>query len=123
MEKDLAVWARDIIIPKTDEEKRQLIDGALWKLDIRYAWSYKGLCQSMGCGKTNRCLTGPDPTKLKTGIGKTDMAADEFYWQDYLGKDYAVRAIQLARQYGNPDDLFLSMITDRKALTRENALD
>lgn len=45
----------------------------------------------------------PDPTKLKTGVGKT-LAADEFYWQDYLGKDYAVRAIQLARKYGNATD-------------------
>ena len=45
----------------------------------------------------------PDPSKLKTGLGKT-LAADEFYWQDYLGKDYAVRAIQLARKYGNATD-------------------
>jgi len=50
----------------------------------------------------------PDPTQLKTGIGKT-LAGDEFYWQDYLGKDYAVRAIQLARKYGNATDkLFIN---------------
>ena len=47
--------------------------------------------------------------ELKTGVGKTNMAADEFYWQDYLGKDYAVRAIQLARKYGNSaDKLFIN---------------
>ncbi len=45
------------------------------------------------------------PYELKTGIGRTNMAADEFYWQDYLGKDYAVKAFQLARKYGNPTDI------------------
>jgi len=45
------------------------------------------------------------PYELKTGIGRPNMAADEFYWQDYLGKDYAVKAFQLARQYGNPTDI------------------
>jgi hypothetical protein len=36
------------------------------------------------------------PYELKTGIGRTNIPADEFYWQDYLGKDYAVKAFQLA---------------------------
>ena len=50
----------------------------------------------------------PDPTQLKTGVGQT-LAADQFFWQDYMGKDYASRAIQLERQYGNPDDkLFIN---------------
>lgn len=49
----------------------------------------------------------PDQYALKTGIGKTELAEDEFYWQDYLGKDYAVKAIQLARKYGNPNDILL----------------
>jgi len=30
--------------------------------------------------------------------------ADEFYWQDYLRKDYAVQAFQLARAHGNQSD-------------------
>jgi len=46
----------------------------------------------------------PDSYQLKTGVGKT-LAADEFYWQDYLGKDYAVTAFKLARQYGNASDI------------------
>lgn len=48
---------------------------------------------------------------IKTGKGKTDLASDEFYWQDYFltPKDYAVEAFKLARQYGNPDDkLFIN---------------
>jgi len=47
----------------------------------------------------------PDQYALKTGVGKTDLADDEFYWQDYLGKDYAVKAFQLARKYSNANDL------------------
>lgn len=46
----------------------------------------------------------PDPYELKTGIGK-ELAADEFYWQDYLGKDYAVTAFNLARKHGNETDI------------------
>jgi GH35 family endo-1,4-beta-xylanase len=45
------------------------------------------------------------PYELKTGIGRTNIPADEFYWQDYLGKDYGVKAFQLARKYGNPTDI------------------
>ena len=94
----------DIIIPKTDEEKRQLIDGALENWISGMLGATKDYVKAWDV--VNEPMSDwPDPTKLKTGIGKTDMAADEFYWQDYLGKDYAVRAIQLARQYGNPDDL------------------
>lgn len=45
-----------------------------------------------------------NPYELKTGVGRT-LASGEFYWQDYLGKDYALRAFQLAEENGNPDDL------------------
>ena len=45
------------------------------------------------------------PAELKTGFGNPDVPADHFFWQDYLGKDYAVRAFELAEQYGNPDDI------------------
>ena len=43
----------------------------------------------------------PDPSQLKTT--PSNPASNEFYWQDYLGKDVAVKAIQFARQYGAPD--------------------
>jgi endo-1,4-beta-xylanase len=45
------------------------------------------------------------PYELKTGIGRTNIADDEFFWQDYLGKDYAVTAFKLARQHGNQNDI------------------
>lgn len=57
----------------------------------------------------NEPMDDGKPYELKTGIGNADLPVDEFYWQDYLGKDYAVKAFQLARQYGNPDDkLFIN---------------
>ncbi|MCD8261632.1 MAG: endo-1,4-beta-xylanase [Bacteroides sp.] len=44
------------------------------------------------------------PYELKTGKGQV-LGSDEFYWQDYLSKDYAVTAFNLARRYGNPGDI------------------
>ena len=35
----------------------------------------------------------------------TDLANDDFYWVKYLGKDYAVTAFNLARQYAEPSDV------------------
>lgn len=52
----------------------------------------------------NEPMDDGKPYELKTGVGKK-LAADEFYWQDYMGKDYAVTAFQLARKYGNPNDV------------------
>lgn len=93
---------RSIIIPKTDEEKREIIAGAM------ESW----ISQMVGhCSPTvhawdvvNEPMDDGKPSGLKSGIGK-ELASDEFYWQDYLGKDYAVMAFKLARQYGNPDDV------------------
>jgi anion transporter len=97
----------DLIVEKTAEQKRVLVDGALEK------WISGMLSATKDYVKVwdvvNEPMSDyPDPSQLKTGAGKT-LAADEFYWQDYLGKDYAVRAIQLARKYGNADDkLFIN---------------
>ncbi|MFY7910335.1 MAG: endo-1,4-beta-xylanase, partial [Emticicia sp.] len=52
----------------------------------------------------NEPMDDGKPYELKTGVGRT-LKADEFYWQDYLGKDYGVMAFQLARKYGNPNDI------------------
>ncbi|MFW6267572.1 MAG: endo-1,4-beta-xylanase, partial [Marinilabiliaceae bacterium] len=52
----------------------------------------------------NEPMDDGNPYELKTGEG-AELADDEFYWQDYLGKDYAVLAFNLAREYGDDDDL------------------
>lgn len=93
----------DQIIEKTPEEKRDTISYALdnWisgmlnvTKDYVKAWDV-----------VNEPMDDGSPYELKTGIGKSDLADDHFYWQDYLGKDYAVMAFNLARQYGNSDDI------------------
>ena len=89
-------------VEKTAEEKRVIIDKALDKWIAAMLGASKDYVKAWDV--VNEPMSDwPDPTKLKTGVGKT-LAADEFYWQDYLGKDYAVRAIQLARKYGNATD-------------------
>ena len=46
-------------------------------------------------------------------------ANDEFYWEKYMGKDYAVTAFKLARQYGNSDDkLFINDYNLESNLTK-----
>jgi GH35 family endo-1,4-beta-xylanase len=95
-------------IVKTDEEKMQIIGEAM----ETWISGMVGACKETvhAWDIVNEPMSDwPDPSLLKTGVGKTDMSADEFYWQDYLGKDYAVKAIQFARQYGNSDDkLFIN---------------
>lgn len=97
-------WAisGDIIIEKTPEEKKQIIAEELerWiagmlEVSKDYVKAWDVLNEPMDDG---------NPYELKTGVGR-DLAADEFYWQDYLGKDYVVDAFRLAREYGNPDDI------------------
>lgn len=92
---------------KTPEQKKTIIGGALdkWitgmvKNCAPYVNAWDVVNEPMDDGK---------PYELKTGVGKINMAADEFYWQDYLGKDYAVEAFRLARKNGNPTDkLFIN---------------
>ncbi|WP_321996826.1 endo-1,4-beta-xylanase [Draconibacterium orientale] len=94
-------------LPLTPEEKADTLSWALdnWiagmmevSKDYVHAWDV-----------VNEPMDDGNPYELKTGVGKTDMAADEFYWQDYLGKDYAVMAFNLAAQYGSPEDkLFIN---------------
>jgi len=46
-------------------------------------------------------------------------ASDQFYWEKYLGKNYAVTAFNLAHQYGNSDDkLFINDFNLESNLTK-----
>lgn len=97
------------IIEKTDEEKAEIIRDAMkdWISKMvthckPYVHAWDVVNEPMDDGKTS---------DIKSGKGKTDLASDEFYWQDYFltPKDYAVEAFKLARLYGNPDDkLFIN---------------
>lgn len=90
------------IVEKTAPEKTLLIGGAL------DTWMKGMLDASKGTVKAwdvvNEPMNDGKPYELKTGVGRT-LATDEFYWQDYLGKDYGVTAFKQARAYGNASDI------------------
>lgn len=91
------------IVEKTAEEKKTLVSTALEKWIKDIVTVSKG--QVKAWDVVNEPMDDGRPTELKTGVGKTNLAADEFYWQDYMGKDYALKAFQWARQYGNATDI------------------
>lgn len=91
------------IIEMTPEEKQDTITAELnrWiagmmevSKDYVHAWDV-----------VNEPMDDGNPSELKTGIGNDNLPSDHFYWQDYMGKDYAVEAFNMARQYGNVDDI------------------
>jgi endo-1,4-beta-xylanase len=90
------------IIEKTSAQKDSIITAALNK----WITGMVGTCKSdvKAWDIVNEPMDDGKPAELKTGVGRT-LKADEFYWQDYMGKDYAVKAIAMARAAGNPNDL------------------
>lgn len=91
-------------IEKTPEEKKAIITEALDKWISGMVTNCKTYVKAWDV--VNEPMSDwPNQFELKTGVGKTNMAADEFYWQDYLGKDYAVEAFRLARLHGNSNDI------------------
>jgi endo-1,4-beta-xylanase len=90
------------IVQKNAAEKEAIIAGELER------WISGMVTHAAPKVKAWEVLTEPmddaKPAELRSGVGRT-LAADEFYWQDYLGKDYGLKAFQLARKYGNDKDL------------------
>ena len=95
-------------IEKTPAQKEQILSKALETFIAGMLGATKDYVKAWDV--VNEPMSDwPDNYALKTGVGKAKLADDEFYWQDYLGKDYAVKAITLARKYGNADDkLFIN---------------
>jgi GH35 family endo-1,4-beta-xylanase len=106
-------------IPLTPEEKK---DTLTWAMEN---W-VKGMMEACGGYVTawdavNEALSGTDKDadgmydlqSATRGTVSTEDAANNFYWQDYLGdEDYVRTVIRLARRYfaesgGNPSDLKL----------------
>lgn len=86
-------------IEKTPEEKKEILLAAL------EAW-IKGMMEACeGYVKSwdvvNEPLSDGNTDELKSDPDHTDI--DNFYWQDYLGKDYARYAVKFARQHGGAD--------------------
>ena len=93
-----------IYIDKTDAEKAQIIGDAMTSWISSMVTHYKG--QVKAWDVVNEPMN--EDGTLRDGSATT-TATDVFYWVKYLGKDYAVKAFKLARQYGNADDkLFIN---------------
>jgi len=101
------VYRKPVILQLSADEKARIIGGAMDK------WISEMVTQSKPYVKAwnvvNEPMDDTKPNTLKTAAGRATLASDEFFWQDYLGKDYAVRAFKMARLNGNADDvLFIS---------------
>ena len=92
-------------IPKTPEEKTRIISGELgnWIKQIMVITgdSINGTNSIKDWTVVNQPMDDNNPTQLKTA--PASPGTTDFYWQDYLGKDYARMAVQLARQNGGND--------------------
>ena len=98
-----ATGGNTTVVEKTAAEKKYLLTEALDKWMSGMVGAGKSVVKAWDV--VNEPMDDGNPSELKTGVGKPNMATDEFYWQDYLGKDYAVTAFKMARQYGNAGDL------------------
>lgn len=94
------------IIWKTDEEVKVILTNHL------ESWISGAMEASNGYIKAwnvvNEPMEDAAPTELKSDPNpptdpKNWIADQNFYWQDYLGKDYARVAVKYARQYGGND--------------------
>ncbi|WP_342646907.1 endo-1,4-beta-xylanase [Mucilaginibacter sp. CSA2-8R] len=90
------------MVEKTAEQKKTLVTAAMDTWIKGMVTATKDYVKVWNV--VNEPMDDAKPSELKTGAGRK-VAADEFYWQDYMGKDYAVKAFQLARQYGNATDI------------------
>jgi GH35 family endo-1,4-beta-xylanase len=97
---ELKVAKAPTYIEKTDEEKAQLIGAAMEDFITQMVSHYKNDITAWDV--VNEPMNN-DGT-LRDG-NVSDPASDEFYWQKYLGKDFAVTAFNLAREHGNQGDI------------------
>ena len=92
------------VIERTDEEKTGIIEAAMEDWISKLVTHYKDDVHAWDAVNEPMLESG----EVRNG-DVSDPADDEFYWVKYLGKDYAVTAFNLARQYGNTDDkLFIN---------------
>ncbi|WP_442796369.1 endo-1,4-beta-xylanase [Pelobium manganitolerans] len=97
----------DLIVEKTPAEKKTIITGALTNfisamVDTckNYVKAWDVVNEPISDGNSGR------PYNLKTLAEVTGtVPSDFFFWQDYLGEDYAVEAFKIARQHANAGDL------------------
>lgn len=89
-------------IVKTPEEKKTIITAELDKWIKAIAGAGKDKVKSWSV--IYQPMDETDPSKLRSGPATGTPAANTFYWQDYLGKDYAAVAIGMVKKYANAGD-------------------
>ncbi|PCH71402.1 MAG: glycosyl hydrolase family 10 [Bacteroidales bacterium] len=92
-----------VIIEKTDEEKAELIGGAMESFITQMVTHFKGDVHAWDV--VNEAMK--EGGSVRDG-NVTDAGDDHFYWVKYLGKDYAVTAFNLARQFDADAKLFIN---------------
>lgn len=90
------------IVDKTPFEKTSIVSNQMQQ------WISRFVSQTKNTIRVREVVSDPihetNTSLIRTGVGLT-QADGEFYWQDYIGKDYAVEAFKLARQHGNSNDI------------------
>lgn len=108
-----------IKIEKTDQEKKQIISDAMKSWITGMVGHYKGKVH--GWDVVNEAMT--ESGALRTGTSVADKAADEFYWQDYIGEDFAADAFKFAKQADPDAKLFINDYNlETPGLTKLNGL-
>jgi len=88
-------------IIKTPEEKTNIITAELDKWIKGVGEVGKDRVQAWGV--VYQPMDDANPTELRSGHTTDTPPANTFFWQDYLGKDYAATAIGMIKQYANAD--------------------
>ena len=91
-------------VEKTDEQKKELITGAMeeWiKGMLDHCKDRIQIWDVINEPISDNCLL----RGIETSTPVADRDDQEFYWGEYMGKEYAVKAFEFARKYGNPNDL------------------
>jgi GH35 family endo-1,4-beta-xylanase len=92
-----------IVSNKTAEEKEFIVNSELEKWIFGVVSNSKDVVKAWNV--VNEPMDDANPTQVKTGVGVA-ASATQFFWQDYLGgKDYGIKAFNLAKQNANSTDL------------------
>nr|WP_294897645.1 endo-1,4-beta-xylanase [uncultured Pedobacter sp.] len=94
---------QDQIIEKSSAEKKSLITAELTRFISAMVDTSKKYVKAWDV--VNEPMDDNNPYQIKTGVGQLNLPADDFFWQDYMGKDFGVEAFKIARQHCNPKDL------------------
>ncbi|MCL1943876.1 MAG: endo-1,4-beta-xylanase [Candidatus Azobacteroides sp.] len=97
-------------IEKTPEEKAAILEPVLVKYITDVVTHFSTSAKYKGMVPAWEVVNEPmndNGSGLKTGVGAT-LDGDDFYWQDYLGKDYAVIAFKAARAADPDAKLFIN---------------